>query len=59
MMVEQSLTLVLVLVWLFMRMLARSEQEELRRERLEEAQVAARTAERPRRRRLHGPNYGH
>ena len=36
MMVEQSLTLVLVLVALFVRMLARSEQEELRRERLEE-----------------------
>jgi cytochrome c oxidase assembly factor CtaG len=41
MMVEQSLTLVLVMVWQFMRMLSRSEQEELRRERLEEAQVAA------------------
>jgi cytochrome c oxidase assembly factor CtaG len=38
MMVEQSLTLVLVLVWVFIRMLAHSEQEELRRERLEEAQ---------------------
>jgi cytochrome c oxidase assembly factor CtaG len=35
MMVEQSLTLVLVMVWLFMRMLTRSEEEELRRERLE------------------------
>ena len=34
MMVEQSLTLVLVMVWLFTRMLTRSEQEELRRERL-------------------------
>jgi putative membrane protein len=41
MMVEQSLTLVLVLVWVFVRMLARSEQEELRRERLEEAQLPA------------------
>jgi cytochrome c oxidase assembly factor CtaG len=41
MMVEQSLTLVLVMVWVFVRMLARSEQEELRRERLEEAQVPA------------------
>lgn len=41
MMVEQSLTLVLVMVWLFVRMLAHSEQEELRRERLEDAQVAA------------------
>jgi cytochrome c oxidase assembly factor CtaG len=41
MMVEQSVTLVLVLVWQFTRMLTRSEQEELRRERLEDAQVAA------------------
>ena len=41
MMVEQSLTLAMVLVWQFVRMLTRSEQEELRRERLEEAQVAA------------------
>jgi cytochrome c oxidase assembly factor CtaG len=41
MMVEQSLTLVLVMVWLFVRMLIRSEQDELRRERLEEAQVPA------------------
>ena len=41
MMVEQSLTLAIVLVWQFVRMLTRSEQEELRRERLEEAQVAA------------------
>ena len=41
MMVEQSLTLVLVMVWVFMRMLTRSEQEELRRERLEDAQVSA------------------
>jgi cytochrome c oxidase assembly factor CtaG len=39
MMVEQSLTLVLVLVWVFVRMLARSEEEELRRERLDDAQV--------------------
>jgi cytochrome c oxidase assembly factor CtaG len=35
MMVEQSLTLVLVMVWQFMRMLTRSEQDELRREQLE------------------------
>ena len=41
MMVEQSLTLVLVMVWLFVRMLTRSEQDELRRERLEDAQVPA------------------
>jgi putative membrane protein len=41
MMVEQSMTLVLVMVWVFVRMLARSEQEELRRERLEEAEVPA------------------
>jgi putative membrane protein len=41
MMVEQSLTLVLVMVWVFVRMLGRSEEEQLRRERLEEAQVAA------------------
>jgi cytochrome c oxidase assembly factor CtaG len=41
MMVEQSLTLVLVMVWLFVRMLTSSEQEEQRRERLEEAQVPA------------------
>jgi putative membrane protein len=41
MMVEQSMTLVLVMVWQFTRMLTRSEQDELRRERLEEAQVAA------------------
>ena len=39
MMVEQSMTLVLVMVWLFIRMLNRSEQDELRRERLDEAQV--------------------
>jgi hypothetical protein len=38
-MVEQSMTLVLVLVWVFMRMLVRSEQEEARRERLDDAQV--------------------
>lgn len=37
MMVEQSLTFVLVLAWVFMRMLASSEAEERRRERLEEA----------------------
>jgi len=41
MMVEQSLTLVMVLVWAFVRMLTRSEEEQLRRERLEEAQVPA------------------
>jgi putative membrane protein len=41
MMVEQSLTLVLVMVWVFIRMLTRSEQEELRRERLEDARVSA------------------
>jgi cytochrome c oxidase assembly factor CtaG len=41
MMVEQSLTLVMVLVWVFVRMLARSEEEQLRRERLDEAQVPA------------------
>jgi putative membrane protein len=41
MMVEQSFTLVLVMVWVFVRMLNRSEEEELRRERLEEAQVPA------------------
>ena len=39
MMVEQSMTLVLVMVWLFTRMLTRSEEDEQRRERLEEAQV--------------------
>ena len=37
MMVEQSLTFVLVLVAVFVRMLVRSEEEERRRERLEEA----------------------
>jgi cytochrome c oxidase assembly factor CtaG len=47
MMVEQSLTLAIVLVWQFVRMLTRSEQEELRRERLEEAGVAV------------GPKYEH
>src|SRR3954470_8526242 len=41
MMVEQSMTLVLVMVWVFVRMLTRSEEDELRRERLEEAQVPA------------------
>lgn len=45
MMVEQSVTLVLVMVWQFTRMLTRSEEDELRRERLEEAHVPA--------------NYGH
>jgi putative membrane protein len=41
MMVEQSLTLVLVMVWVFVRMLTQSEQDELRRERLEEAGIPA------------------
>jgi len=41
MMVEQSLTLVVVLVALFVRMLVRSEAEERRRERLEDAQAEA------------------
>jgi putative membrane protein len=40
MMVEQSVTLVLVLVVLFVRMLTQSEREQLRRERLEEARGA-------------------
>jgi putative membrane protein len=40
MMVEQSFTLVLVMVALFMRMLAQSEEEERRRERLEEREEA-------------------
>ena len=44
MMVEQSLTLVLVMVWLFTRMLTRSEEDERRRERLEDAQVRSSTA---------------
>jgi cytochrome c oxidase assembly factor CtaG len=41
MMVEQSLTLALVLVALFIRMLAQSETEQVRRERLEERQAEA------------------
>jgi putative membrane protein len=41
MMVEQSFTLVLVMVALFVRMLAQSEEEERRRERLEEREEAA------------------
>ncbi len=41
MMVEQSLTLVLVMVWVFTRMLTQSEEDELRRERLDDAQVPA------------------
>jgi cytochrome c oxidase assembly factor CtaG len=45
MMVEQSLTLVLVMVWVFVRILTRSEQEELRRERLDDAQVPASNAD--------------
>jgi putative membrane protein len=40
MMVEQSLTFVLVLAWLFVRMLTDSETEERRRERLEERPAA-------------------
>ena len=40
MMAEQSLTLALVLVALFVRMLQRSETEQLRRERLEEREAA-------------------
>jgi hypothetical protein len=40
MMVEQSVLLVSVLAVLFGRMLAQSEQEELRRERLEERAAA-------------------
>ena len=42
MMVEQSFTLVLVIVALFVAMLSRSEEEERRRERLEEAADALR-----------------
>ena len=42
MMAEQSLTFVIVLVAVFVRMLVRSEEEELRRERLEDA-AAGRT----------------
>ncbi|MGH2764074.1 MAG: cytochrome c oxidase assembly protein, partial [Thermoleophilaceae bacterium] len=44
MMVEQSFTLVLVMVALFVRMLAQSEEEERRRERLEERDEAAASA---------------
>ena len=44
MMVEQSMTLVLVLVVLFVRMLGQSEEEERRRERLEAAQASERVA---------------
>ena len=40
MMVEQSLTLAVVLVALFIRMLSQSEVEQLRRERLEEREAA-------------------
>jgi hypothetical protein len=39
-MVEQSLTFVIVLVALFVQMLTRSEAEQRRRERLEDAQAA-------------------
>jgi putative membrane protein len=42
MMLEQSLTLVLVLVALFVRMLVKSEEEQRRRERLEEREEPAR-----------------
>jgi len=49
MMVEQSLTLVLVLVALFVRMLSRSEEEQRRRERLEDRREAAATPPAPRR----------
>ena len=42
MMIEQSVLLVTVLAVLFVRMLAQSEEEELRRERLEERAVEAR-----------------
>jgi putative membrane protein len=41
MMVEQSLTLVIVMVALFIATLARSEEEQRRRERLEDAQAAS------------------
>jgi cytochrome c oxidase assembly factor CtaG len=41
MMAEQSLTLALVLVALFVRMLQRSEADQLRRERLEEREAEA------------------
>jgi len=41
MMAEQSVTLALVLVALFVRMLSQSETEQLRRERIEERQAEA------------------
>jgi hypothetical protein len=41
MMVEQSFTLVLVMVTLFIRALTKSEEEQLRRERLEDRADAA------------------
>jgi putative membrane protein len=44
MLVEQSLTLVLVMVALFVAMLARSEEEQRRRERLEDARAASANA---------------
>ena len=44
MMVEQSLTLVIVMVALFVAMLARSEEEQRRRERLEDARAASANA---------------
>ena len=40
MMVEQSLTFVVVLVWVFVRALQRSEEEQRRKERLEDAAAA-------------------
>jgi putative membrane protein len=45
MMVEQSFTLVVVMVTLFVRMLAQSEAEQRRQERLEEAQVRPASAD--------------
>jgi putative membrane protein len=48
MMVEQSFTLVLVMVALFVRMLAQSEEEERRRERLEEREEREAAAARAR-----------
>jgi hypothetical protein len=41
MMVEQSMTLAIVLAALFIRMLGRSETEQLRRERLEDRDAEA------------------
>jgi putative membrane protein len=47
MMVEQSLTFVVVLVWVLVGMLARSEEEQRRRERLEDARRGASPPESP------------